>query len=358
MQVVIVGAGILGAALAYGLSQRGAQVTVVDARGVASGATGQSFGWINASFYADAAHFALRAEGIEAYRRLCRDLRLPVTWSGCLCWENTGAALETQTAELRDLGYGAQIIEAAEFARREPHVRAPAQALFFEAEAAAEPAALTQALLEASGARLVLGCAVEEIVVRNGKATGVRIAGGILSADRVVVASGTGSAALLAQVDVALPMLQRPGVMFRTAPLPPLLSHVCVAPIGEFRQTPEGRITMPTAVSHQADQSDSLALGPDVLADAAAARLQDALQEVEVTWQQVALAARPVPQDGLPVIGACGPEGLFTAVMHSGLTLAPVVAEILAAQVMGRASNTQASLVAPYGAARFQSTVS
>lgn len=359
MQIAIIGAGIVGASLAYALSLRGAQVTVIDAGGPASGATGRSFGWVNASFHADAAHFALRAEGIEAYRRLCQDLRVPVTWSGCLCWEEQGAALEAQAKALTDMGYGVQIIEPDDFALREPHVRAPEAALYFEAEAAAEPAALTQALLVASGARLVLGCAVEEIVTTGEKVSGLRIAGEKLPADRVIVAGGTGSADLLNPLGVALPLLYRPGVIFQTASMPPLLSHVCVAPIGEFRQTAQGRIVMPTAVSHQGDVSDGIADRPDLLADEAAVRLQEVLKDVEVRWQEVAVAARPVPQDGLPVIGACGPAGVFAAVMHSGITLAPIVAEVLSAEVMGApVSSAQAALVAPYRPDRFQSAIS
>ena len=44
-------------------------------------------------------------------------------------------------------------------------------------------------------------------------------------------------------------------------------------------------------------------------------------------WEAVMLAARPVPQDGLPVIGASWPEGVYVAVMHSGVTLAALVGE-------------------------------
>ena len=42
-----------------------------------------------------------------------------------------------------------------------------------------------------------------------------------------------------------------------------------------------------------------------------------------------------MPQDGLPVVGQGPVQGLWLAVMHSGATLAPVVAELLAAEIMG-----------------------
>lgn len=58
----------------------------------------------------------------------------------------------------------------------------------------------------------------------------------------------------------------------------------------------------------------------------------------------------------MPVVGACGPDGVFAAVMHSGVTLAPVMAEILAQEVMGQTLNTQqAELISRYRPDRFQS---
>ena len=56
--VLVVGAGIIGAASAYALQSAGAQVTIVDAGGET--ATDASFGWINACFHHDTAHFHLR----------------------------------------------------------------------------------------------------------------------------------------------------------------------------------------------------------------------------------------------------------------------------------------------------------
>jgi len=46
-RVVVVGAGIVGASLAYHLACKGAAVTIIDADQAASGVTGRSFAWIN-----------------------------------------------------------------------------------------------------------------------------------------------------------------------------------------------------------------------------------------------------------------------------------------------------------------------
>ncbi len=93
-----------------------------------------------------------------------------------------------------------------------------------------------------------------------------------------------------------------------------------------------------------------------MLADLALKRLNALIPDVELEWEMVSLAQRPVPQDGMPVVGACGPDGVFTAVMHSGVTLAPIMAEILAQEVMGQTLNAQqAELISPYRPDRFQS---
>lgn len=360
MQVLVVGAGVIGASVAYHLARDGAQVTVIDGAGVAAGATGRSFGWINASFHADAAHFRLRAESMAAYHRLAGQMDMaPVRWTGCLCWEDAGAALDRQAADLAALGYVVEIIDRTEFSRREPHVANPPQrALAFDTEGVAETVPLAQALMDAAtglGVRLLLGVQALGIETRGDAVCGVRIAQGVIPADRVVICGGTGSVGLLDGVGVALPMLSRLGLLLRSTPVAPVLSHVMAAPGQEFRQDVAGRIIAPISPNHQSDSAEEVTDRPDLLADAAMARLQAMLPEVALRWEQVTQAMRPVPQDGLPVMGPCGPQGLHTAVMHSGITLAPLAGELVAAGVLDQPlTNHQNDLIAPYAPQRFQ----
>ena len=356
MQVVIIGAGIVGASLAFALSQQGADVTVTDANGPASGATGRSFGWVNASFYADKAHHDIRAEGIASYRRLNDALQTKaITWSGCLCWEEQGDAFDAQAAELKAMGYDVEVLNKSQFEQFEPGVAAPERALHFPQEAAVDAVKLSAELLAASGTRLVTGCFVEGVETKGGQVVGVSTIGGVIPADRVIVAGGIGSAKLLASLDVELPMLRRPGLMMRSQAVKPILSHVLVAPSQEFRQLPSGHILAPTVASHQSDTQTHVTSRPDALADEAMERLNALIPSIDLHWEEVAFAQRPVPKDGLPVVGACGPNGVFAAVMHSGITLAPIMAEILAGEVLDKAtSNYHAGLIANYRPDRFQ----
>ena len=63
------------------------------------------------------------------------------------------------------------------------------------------------------------------------------------------------------------------------------------------------------------------------------------------------MALRPVPGDGLPVVGPGPVPGLWMAVMHSGATLAPVVAELLVDEII---SGAESPLLAEFRPTRFQ----
>lgn len=346
MRVIIIGGGIIGAATAHAL--RGQDVTVLDAGG---GATHASFGWIGASFHLDAAHFRLRAQGLEAWARLCRDVDLPARRCGCLSWE------EQDAAALRDLGYVVEEVDPARFAALEPALTVrPDAARRFEVEMAADAGATAARLM--SEAKVITGLRAQGIEENAGKVIGVRTAQGTLPADAVVLAAGTGCGPLLEPLGLHLPMLPRPGLMLRTEPVAAHLNHICVAPDQELRQLPDGSLLAPTAASHQSDTSEEITERPDIVADAACTRIAS-LIGVPVRWTHIMRADRPMPGDERPVIGPIGPEGLHVAVMHSGVTLAAITAEIMATEVEQRPlTNLHADLVAPYRPDRFQSAMS
>lgn len=348
-RIVIVGAGVLGAALAYRLQRPQAQVTVIDAG--AGGATDASFGWINASFYLNEDHFALRAAGIEAYQRLTRDLSVPVRQSGCLNWEVEGAELDACAARLEALGYPCERVSPDRFRALEPAVGpAPDECLLFPTEAVAEPGALRRALMAgaiAKGARLLSGVRV------TGMGDHLETTAGEITADVVVMAAGTGCAPLLATMGLTLPMLHRPAFIVETAPLPPLVHHVLASPHGEIRQRTDGVLVMPASQSHQSDSADALTVTAEEAGEAVVARLRDVLPGQAIEWARVTQAARPVPQDELPVIGHLR-DGLYLLSMHSGLTLGAITAELAASEILSGPSNETQARLAPFRPDRFE----
>lgn len=353
-KIIVVGAGIIGASAAYQLQKNGAQVTIIDAGGV--NATAASFGWINASFFANKNHFELRLEGIKAFKRLQKVQRIPVDWSGCLCWENVGDAFEAQMSELKDLGYDVQEIDGQDFKRREPHVaNPPNRCLYFAGEAVAESPQLAQTLLDAAienGAKLISGVQVQGFETKGERVVGVQTPVGRFVADEVVLCAGTATQQLADTLDIDIPMLQRPALVIKTRSVAPAIKHVLVSEIGEVRQLPDGSILMPAAVGHQGDSATEIADAPDKLAEDAMDRLRKLLPSLELELAQTTLAHRPVPGDGLPAVGAVRP-GLYVATLHSGITLGALMGELIASEVIDGSSAQTDKWLGTYRPHRF-----
>lgn len=352
-KIVIVGAGVIGATAAYHLQAGGAAVTVIDAGGLNASKT--SFGWVNASFFLDHHHFALRTQGIAAYHRLSKDVTIPISWCGSLNWEFEGDTFDAFANELDSLDYPSERLKADDIRKLEPALTAPPdRAIRFPTEAAIEADGMADALLAAAtrnGARVIRGVTVDGILQSGGRATGVSTTVGPIAADQVLVAGGVGCEALLKTVGIRIPMLRRPALLLRTQPISQSLNHILVTGIGEIRQLPDGSILMPTAVNHQASDAETVGV-PDVEADVALERLRAVLPGLYLEWSEVALAHRPVPGDNYPAVGAVG-EGLYMATLHSGVTLAAIMGELIASEMMNGPSAETESWLEPYRPTRF-----
>jgi glycine/D-amino acid oxidase-like deaminating enzyme len=348
---LIIGAGITGAALAFQLSRRGEAVTIVSTHPEGGLASAASFGWLNASYFLNHPHYHLRYEGLAAHRRLTAQLPgLPTTWPGCLWYEATGDAQEETAADHTALGYQVDRLTRAQIADRLPALGpVPNSALFFPEEGHADPAMLARALIAASGAKIVRAT-VQALTHQSDRVTGVVTDLGSLTADRVILATGTGTAALLEPFGFTLPMLKRPGLMIATNPLPPVCPLILATPEQEVRQDTEGRLHAPAHAGHQADHAETLGSFPAVIS-ATLARLRVLFPGNDIHFAHQAMAMRPVPGDGLPVAGQGPLQGLWIALMHSGATLAPVVAELLAGEMTGGPGSP---LLADFRPARFQ----
>ncbi|QQA44857.1 NAD(P)/FAD-dependent oxidoreductase [Pelagovum pacificum] len=353
MHVVVVGAGIIGATIAWNLRARGAEVTVIaEGPGAASTAT---FGWVNASFYLDDDHFRLRTAGIDAWHRLEAQSGLGlVDWCGCLSWEEQGAEMAATAERLNGLAYETRALSRADWTRMEPALAdLPDEALYMPQEGATEGADSAAALLANAGVPQVIGTPVRRIVEEGGRVTGVETDQGIFHADHVVLAAGSGTSALLGDFGVLLPMVPRPGLMMRTAPVERVLSHILVTPGQEIRQDAQGRIVASTVANHQEDQTERIIERPDTVARLTLQRMAPMFPTVELALERVTLANRPMPGDEKPVIGPVGPEGLTVAVMHSGVTLGAIVGELVATEITG--GNVASELLAPWRADRLLS---
>ncbi|MCX5479552.1 FAD-dependent oxidoreductase [Kaistia geumhonensis] len=213
--VVVVGAGIVGASIAWHLAQSGCRVTLVEAEAEAGrGVTGRAFGWINLIHgdHSNRRAHDLQRRAVAAHEAL--GARLPAAYAGMrrgsLLW--LGSPAETAALIDRKAAAGADVrpAELAEIERLEPRLRdAPALAAFSPSDMAVDAAGLSQALAdgaEALGAVFRRGDTVRSIRLAGDKVTGVETEAGRLEANCVVIAAGPGTASLLEPlgIDIAL----------------------------------------------------------------------------------------------------------------------------------------------------------
>ena len=331
-RIAVVGAGIVGAAIAHRLAKSGAEVVVVDRDGPGAGASGKSFGWLNANDVEPVFYNAFRQEALRAWRRVEAEVDLPIDWNGCLSWEHPAQELSEQAAVLDAAGHPARMLDAAGIARLEPALAAPPTPAFFaSAEGAVDPAVSARLLLDAAkslGAVMRFQTEATTLLSSGGAVSGLQTTTGEIRADAVVLAAGLGAPPLAATAGVALPVEAKPGLIVRTTRAAPLIRAVLAAPGLEIRQERDGAFLIATA-PHSVAES-----GPNDEAAASALALLRSLipaaQDVEIA--EAAIGNRPVPVDGLPILGAPAP-GLAVAVMHSGATLAPLVGEIMAERI-------------------------
>src|SRR5512143_1691937 len=125
-RVVISGAGIIGASIAYHLAQRGAQVTILEKQRPGSGATRNSFAWLNASKQ-PRSYYELNLMGMLGWRRLCTEIgaELQIQWGGSVQWVPPGAgvaSLQKRAQQFEQWGYPISVVDQEEFARLLPAV--------------------------------------------------------------------------------------------------------------------------------------------------------------------------------------------------------------------------------------------
>lgn len=350
--VIVIGAGIIGASIAYHLAQRGARVTILEADQPGGVATRNSWAWINASWGNPEPYFRLRIRAMAEWRRLADEVpAIRVHWVGGLLWDLPPAELEAYAVEHKAWGYGIDRVDAATIARLEPAVAAPPDfALHVAAEGALDPLATAQALLAAAarrGADLHTKVKVLSLDVSAGHVTGVVTATERLAADHVVIAAGTGTASLAATAGIDVPMSAPPGLLVATKPTARLLNGLVMAPEMHVRQLDDGRLLAGADFGGSDPGADATATAQNVFAG-----LQTMLKGGSaLVFDRYQIGYRPMPADGFPIVGtAPGRQGLYLAITHSGITLAPAIGSFAASEILG---DPRDPLLAPYAPARF-----
>lgn len=351
--VVVVGAGMIGAAIGWRCAQRGLSVTLVDPdpdRGAWHTAAGM-LAPITELHYTETPLLELNLASLARYPAVAAELTeatgLPTGYQECgtvaVAWDGADlAALRDLHAFARTLGVQAEMLSGRELRGLEPAV-APGLpgALFAPGDHQVDPRlvhAAVQAAGRAAGARLARGAA--SVTTDGHGVTGVRLDDGRRIATRtVVLAAGSWSA----HVD-GVPAAARPPVrpvkgqtLRLRLPGPPRITRVVR---GTVKGTPvylvprlDGEIVVGASVEEAGfDAAPRAGAVYELLRDA-----QSLLPELgEAALEQVCTGFRPGSPDNAPVIGPSGVPGLVHASGHyrNGVLLAPVTADGVAALIV------------------------
>ncbi|MEU4085474.1 NAD(P)/FAD-dependent oxidoreductase [Streptomyces aureus] len=336
--VVVVGAGMVGAACALYAAREGFDVTVVDRGPVAGGTTGAGEGNLLVSDKAPGLELDLALLSGRLWADLAEEYAQAVEYEakGGVVVASTPeglSALETFAEGQRAAGVLAEPVAADRLHDLEPYL-APglAGAVRYPQDTQVMPALAAAHLLRASGARLLTGHTVTEVLRgKDGSVRGVRTDRGELHAPAVVNAAGTWGGAVASLAGVTLPVLPRRGFVLVTEPLPRRVRHKVyaadyvadVASDSAALQTSpvvEGTAAGPVLIGASRervgfDRSFSLPVVRELAAGAT--RLFPFLARVHVL--RTYLGFRPYLPDHLPAIGP-DPRapGLFHACGHEG----------------------------------------
>lgn len=364
MKIVVIGAGIVGANVAFRLAEGGAKVTVVEAARVGEGTSARSFAWTNAHRKTPRAYYDLNIGGMQAHRDL-RDRFPQGGWwhdAGTVEWAAPGEDRDVFTdrvERLRDWGYAAEIIDHARLREIEPDIDAAAVGDapigFFPDEGWVDPILIAHTLLREAlrlGATLLTEQGPARLVIRGGKAVGVACAAGDIPADFVVNCTGCWSNSVTEEKRLQVPLAPTTGMLAYTAPVAANLRTVVMAAQCHIRADGAGRLVIRqdhydrtvlphTPVDTALREADKLvAIAAEVVPSIGKARAE-----------AVRIGVRALPADGKPAIGQIGElAGYYVAVTHSGVTLAPFLGQLIADEILAGRKRDE---LAPFRPDRF-----
>lgn len=346
--LIVVGGGLVGMSIAYGLALLGRQVTVLDEGDDGLRAARGNFGllWVQGKGYRNRPYAGWTRQSVALWPQLNAllqsdtgiDVHLRQPGGFQLCLSDEELAEETRRLvwlkEAFEGDYPFEVLDPTQLKKRIPGIGpGVVGACYTSMDGHVNPLKLLRALYAACalrGVKVVNGLSVDAID-RHGGGFEVRAAQQRLCAEHLVLTAGLGNRPLGAMLGMDVPVRPNRGQILVTERLQPFLQY----PTTYVRQTDEGTVQL----------GDSLeAVGFDdrttsqVMSEIAARGVQCFPRLGQVRMVRAWGALRVLSADGYPIYEAAHDSpGAFVVTCHSGVTLAAAHALRLAPWIAGEA---------------------
>ena len=347
-ELIVIGGGVVGAAIAYGAARAGAPVTLLDQGDIAHRASRGNFGlvWVQSKGDKLPRYARWSRDAVKFWPALAEEL-LELTGVDVALQQPGGFWIGFNDAEMQaresmlarlnnivgDIPY--EMLDHNALKARLPAIGAAvAGGSYCPLDGHANPLKLLHALhagLKARGARVVSSVDITHVSYRGKSADfeAKSLDGQTWRAPRVVLAAGLGNKDLAAQVGLHAPVLPNRGQVLITERLKPFLHY----PINKVRQTNEGSVQLGYSVEDVGLDDRTTVSAIEWIAKRAVATFP-ILSSVRLVRAWGAL--RVMTPDGFPIYqesASC--PGAFVATSHSGITLAGAHAYVLGPWMAG-----------------------
>ena len=366
--VAIIGGGIIGSSIAFGLAAEKLDVVVLDREEPGRGASWAAAGMLSPGPDSPQALplVPLAKESLQRYPQFiaaieeASGLHAHFFSKGALQIfpePHAEADRDQMIAELQRLGIAVESVSLAHARVIESSINPSASAAaWLPAEATVDPRLLMEAILSALRRRNVeirAGCKVTSIIHQGRSCSGVKAGGENVAAKIVIVAAGCHSSTLAGENAV------EQGWLSRYAPTKPIrgqmlalrsdeihLRHVLRSERGYLVPRLGGRIIAGSTLEDVGFDKHVTAGGIRKILDAAIELAPNlASAEIVETWAGL----RPGTPDSLPILGPTDIEGLFIATGHyrNGILLAPVTAKLVRDWVLNKKLSASMEIFSP-----------
>jgi glycine oxidase len=354
--VIVVGAGIIGAAIAWELARRGVRVAILDARGAGAGATQASAGVLAPYIEAprEGALHELTVRSLACYDDFVNDVRreveTPLEYRRCGTVEvadaDAGVARLTALASwTAAAGVAAEWLSPREVSALEPALAPCEGALLVPTHGYVRAAQLTAALLEAAGTHgAVLDAARVGRIDAGQTAADVHTDAGVYHAPVAVIAAGSWSQEVGPDGPPVRPVRgQLLQLQWHGRPITRVLwSERCyIVP------WTDGTVLVGATVEDVGFDERRTVAGVRDLLDAACELMPEAWG---ATFVDARVGLRPATPDGLPIIGRSPTKSAViyaTGHYRNGILLAPLTARLVADLIVDRRDDPALTLTSP-----------